>query len=328
MPEGEHCCLRFVPQCTSQCPLARTSRSPTRVHTLFVPFGLTGHLQPCDLALCQHFKQQVGGLCASHFAELVTAAIEQFDEDEKRVNPVAVDTRLSVVKGLFTRWVNDVVTSVLAAVHARAWKHLMPANQEWSDVVAANHLGFYSTIATRSLSLLAPLPQIHMFLLLVVVALGSVKDICHALATVLGSTQAPLPTWRGKLDCFYMPFLAIGSILATVSSTFPVFSVWHCVFFLAPSFRCHREIFHAGLALAQEGVRGSFSTSPFSLWHSRISVLCSCRSHTAPPFIVDADKPVWNVTERDYLENIVLFAFALLLTFSICVAFSPSGVHI
>ena len=33
---------------------------------------------------------------------------------------------------------NDVVTSVLPAVHARAWKHLMPANQkEWSDVVAA-----------------------------------------------------------------------------------------------------------------------------------------------------------------------------------------------
>ena len=33
---------------------------------------------------------------------------------------------------------NDVVTSVPAAVHARAWKHLTPANQkEWSDVVAA-----------------------------------------------------------------------------------------------------------------------------------------------------------------------------------------------
>ena len=42
------------------------------------------------------------------------------------------------MKGPFTRWVNGVVTSVPAAVHARGWKHLMPANQKkWSDVVAA-----------------------------------------------------------------------------------------------------------------------------------------------------------------------------------------------
>ena len=80
----------------------------------------------------------MGGLRASHFAELVTAAIEQANEDEKRANLVAVGTGLSAVNGPFTRWVNDVVTSVPAAVHARAWKHLMPANQkEWSDVVAA-----------------------------------------------------------------------------------------------------------------------------------------------------------------------------------------------
>ena len=80
----------------------------------------------------------MGGLCASHFAELVTAAVEQANEDEKRANLVAVDTTLSAAKGPFTRWVNDVVTSVPAAVHARSWKHLMAANQkEWSDVVAA-----------------------------------------------------------------------------------------------------------------------------------------------------------------------------------------------
>ena len=70
-----------------------------------------------------------GFLCASHFAELVTAAIEHADEDEKRANLVAVDTRLSALNGPITRWVNDVVTSVPAAFHARAWKHLMPANQ-------------------------------------------------------------------------------------------------------------------------------------------------------------------------------------------------------
>ena len=139
-PVGEHWVLLAdcAPVQIAESTRQNIKEAHPRVHTLFVPCGLTGHLQLCDLALCQHFKQQVGGLCASHSAELVTAAIEQADEDEKRANPVAVDTRLSVVKGPFTRWVNDVVTSVLAAVHARAWKHLMPATQkEWSVVVAA-----------------------------------------------------------------------------------------------------------------------------------------------------------------------------------------------
>ena len=79
---------------------------------------------------CQHFEQQVGGTCASHFAEL-TAAIEQADEDKKRANPVAVDTRSSAVKGPFHE-VGE------RCRHARGWKHLMRAHQkEWSDVVAA-----------------------------------------------------------------------------------------------------------------------------------------------------------------------------------------------
>ena len=39
---------------------------------------------------------------------------------------------------------------------------------------------------------------------------------------VFGSTQAPLPTtstWRGRLHCFKILLLALGSILATFSTT-------------------------------------------------------------------------------------------------------------
>ena len=101
MPEGEHwvlladCAPAHIAESTRQ----NIKEAHQRVHTLFVPWGLTGHLQPCDLALCQHFKQQEGALCASHFSELLTPAIEQADEDEKRANPVALDTRVSAVKG-------------------------------------------------------------------------------------------------------------------------------------------------------------------------------------------------------------------------------------
>ena len=41
--------------------------------------------------------------------------VSSIGSNEKRANPVAVDTRLSAGKGPVTRWVNDVVTSVPAA---------------------------------------------------------------------------------------------------------------------------------------------------------------------------------------------------------------------
>ena len=83
---------------------------------------------------------------------------------------------------------------------------------------------------------------------------------------MLGSTWAPLPTtstWPGRLHCFYILLLALGSILATFSSTLPVFSAWHCVFH-APAFRCHWEIFATLEAGTCAGSRAwNFSTSSF-----------------------------------------------------------------
>ena len=49
-------------------------------------------------------------------------------------------------------------------------------------------------------------------------------------------------------------------------------------------FRCHREIIAAVEAGTCAGSRAwNFSTSPFSLWPSRILVLCSCRLHALQP---------------------------------------------
>ena len=52
----------------------------------------------------------------------------------------------------------------------------------------------------------------------------------------------------------------------------------------------------------------------FPLWHSRISVLCSCSLHKTQLLFVDVDKPVWSVIEfrRCDLAYIVLFAVVLI----------------
>ena len=55
--------IKIAPVHIAESTRQNVKEAHPRVHTLFVLCGLTGHLQPCDLAFCQHFKQQVGGLC-------------------------------------------------------------------------------------------------------------------------------------------------------------------------------------------------------------------------------------------------------------------------
>lgn len=124
--------------------------SHPRMHMLFVPKGWTGLLQPCDLALCQHVKWQLRQRCADHLANLIFAAIRadesEIPKDKKKMD-LQVDTRLSALKGPFTRWVNEVVAAVPASVHHRAWKHLRVADEaDFASVLAAAEADFASGI--------------------------------------------------------------------------------------------------------------------------------------------------------------------------------------
>ena len=78
-----------------------------------MPCGLTGHPQPCDFALCQHFQQQEDSLCASHVAELVTA-----EGAEEKTEPLNVDTRWRALKGPVTHWIFCVPRSCVAKTEA------------------------------------------------------------------------------------------------------------------------------------------------------------------------------------------------------------------
>ena len=65
---------------------------------------------------------------------------------------------------------------------------------------------------------------------------------------------------------FFLFSLALGCILATFSSIFPVFLAWHCAFH-ASAFRCHREIFatlEAGTCEVSRAWIYSFLRLPFS----------------------------------------------------------------
>ena len=144
-------------------------------------------------------------------------------------------------------------------------------------------------------------PQHGTTLSFVVKALGSVKHegpttgkrqvgvICQALNTVFTSSChaydvsmcSELPRhhclWppHGVEDCtFFFPPLscALGCILATFSSIFPVFLAWHCVL-LAPVMWCHREIFTVLEAGTCAGSRAwKLSTSTFLLWFCFVSL--------------------------------------------------------
>ena len=103
--------------------------------------------------------------------------------------------------------------------------------------------------------------------------------------TVLGSTKAPLPTtstWQGKLHCFYIPSLALGSTLASSSFIIPTFLARHCAFHAPASFdAAGKPLPRWTLALAQEAERWYLSCPSFA-WHLCVQTIyerCSSKAH-------------------------------------------------
>ena len=88
-----------------------------------------------------------------------------------------------------------------------------------------------------------------------------------------------------------------GCISSCVTASFPSSRPGTASFRVLPFDATGKSLPRCRLALAQEAVRGSFSTSPFSPWHSRISVPCFCRVHNTQLLIVSVDKPMLNVIE-------------------------------
>ena len=101
----------------------------------------------------------------------------------------------------------------------------------------------------------------------------------------------------GGRHCFYILLLALCSVLATFSSTIPVFSALHCVFH-TPAFDATGNFCHTGgWYLRRKSCVELLYVAlfPYGILASRFCVLVACM-----PYILllwTLTKPMWNVTE-------------------------------
>ena len=97
--------------------------------------------------------------------------------------------------------------------------------------------------------------------------------------------------------------LAFSSILASFSWFDPVFLAWHCAF-LAPAFRCHREIstsLEAGTCAISRAWKFLFFRLPSSLWHPHTLAVISLRCVvTTLPWVFHAERNCTQTAVKEF----------------------------